>query len=445
MSSNQTSITFTQLVEPTASVTQNPPPAPFDAQMAYLLGQCCSLTYTQFDAGLDWTPDFSGLTLPAYSAISASNAKTFSVYEANEPGPTTGDAGDYDQVAAGFGVQLQLTPGGGGAARDIIVIALRGSRTFDEWMNNADAFPTSFAYDPGNFSSLGSVHAGFYGLYTIGTNGQALNQQGQPVGNLLDPQVSNRAVGSIAAQVGAYVSSLSGNLPVYVTGHSLGGALATLCALDVAYNFAGHFSELYMYSLASPRVAVSLTDSFGYAIPYLGDGELFVAYYQTYVPNSYRIVHASDIVPLLPPLSLTLGPITLACAHVTDQYQITDTGAAATADIQNGAVSSIDVTNEGSGYMIGNRFPVSLSAGGGTGAIAQAYVDLFDYLKVTVIYGGVNYTSAPAVSFPSTGSLAQNVVNFCAQTGDIGGNHSCTNTYVPYLAQLAAGFDQVGG
>lgn len=441
MSSNQPSVTFTHLVEPTASVTQNPPPAPFDAQMAYLLGQCCSLTYTQFDAGLDWTPDFSGLTLPAYSAISASNAHTFSVYEANEPGPTTGDVGDYDLVTAGFGVQLQLTPSGGGAAQDIIVIALRGSRTFDEWMNNADAFPTSFAYNSGDLTSLGSVHAGFYGLYTIGTNGQALNEQGQPVDNLLDPQVSHRAVGSIAYQVGAYVGSLSDNLPIYVTGHSLGGALATLCALDIAYNFAKHFSELYMYSLASPRIAVSLTDSFGIPIPYLDDGELFLANYQTYVPNSYRIVHASDIVPILPPLSFALGPLSLTCAHVTDQYQITDTGAAATAHIQNDAVSSIDVTNEGFGYTYTDTFPVSLSGGGGTGAIAQAYVDGWDELAVNVIYGGVNYTSAPAVSFPSSGSLAQNVVNFCAQTGDIGGNHSCTNTYVPYLAQLAAGFD----
>jgi len=54
---------FTPLVEPTASVTPMPPPAPFDPVIAYLMGQCCNLTYEQFDAGLNWTPDFSSLAL----------------------------------------------------------------------------------------------------------------------------------------------------------------------------------------------------------------------------------------------------------------------------------------------------------------------------------------------------------------------------------------------
>jgi hypothetical protein len=57
-----------------------------------------------------------------------------------------------------------------------------------------------------------------------------------------------------------------------------------------------------------------------------------------------------------------------------------------------------------------------------------------------VTNGGSGYTSAPSVEIISTGGLPQNVINFCAQTGDIGCNHGCVNTYVPYLAALAANF-----
>lgn len=293
---------FTPLVEPTSNVTPTPPPQPFDPVIAYLLGQCCNLTYAQFDAGLNWSQDFSSLTLNGY-AISASNPKSLSVYEAIEPGPTTGDVGDYVQVPAGFVVQLTLTPTGGGQARTIMVVALRGTRTWTEWYADADGFPTSFGG-----LGLGTVHAGFFGLYTIGKNGAVSTTP-------LDPNSQNRAQSSIAAQVAQYISPLNNSLPLYVTGHSLGGALATLCALDMAYNFGSNFSQLFMYSLASPRVAAGLSP-----VPFYDEQVGFLSYYQAYVPNSYRIVHAADIIPILGPTSTALGPLTLNFAHVTDAW-----------------------------------------------------------------------------------------------------------------------------
>jgi hypothetical protein len=432
MANSSPSITYTPLVEPTSSV-QSSQPAPFDAVMAYLLGQCCSVTYHQFDAGLNAPLDFSQLTLPGYSSIKATSSTPFSVYEANEPGPTTGDVGDYFQVPAGFGVELELTPTSG-SAFSIIVVALRGTRTWSEWLDDAEAFPVPFAGVVGTNSGLGSVHAGFYGLYTIGENGKVASS-----GNELSPTVSNRATGSIAAQVGAYVSNLKGSLPIYVTGHSLGGALATLCALDIAYNFSNQFTDIYMYSLASPRVAMGLSDTFQLPIPTLSNQNGFLANYQTFVPNSYRIVHAADIIPILPPSSITLGPLIINCAHVTDAYQLSGSGAEVTAEISNGAVTGFNFTNHGSDY--GFDLPATFSGGGGTKAMAQAYIDIFYYFKsVTLLNGGSGYTSAPTVEFLTSGSLTQNVVSFCAQTGDIGNNHGCINTYVPYLAELAAGF-----
>jgi predicted lipase len=70
---------------------------------------------------------------------------------------------------------------------------------------------------------------------------------------------------------------------VVATGHSLGGALANLCAVDIQYNF-------------SDKVTV---EAYTYGAPKVGnDG--FRNSYNERVPNSYRIVHGMDIVPELP-------------------------------------------------------------------------------------------------------------------------------------------------
>lgn len=140
-----------------------------------------------------------------------------------------------------------------------------------------------------------------------------------------------------------------GPINLYTTGHSLGGALATLCALDVAVSYPDAFSSLAMYSLGSPRVAVALGSTV----------DVSVTLYQQAVPNAYAIVHAADIVPILPPLSTSLPP--------------------------------------------GSASPL------------------------------VTLTAAQVAT-------ADNTVNFCAQTGDVVDNHTYSITYVPYLAQLAAGF-----
>ncbi|MCU1263837.1 MAG: hypothetical protein JWM21_155 [Acidobacteria bacterium] len=439
MASTPTSIPFTLLVEATNNVTQSPPPAPFDAGMAYLLGQCCSLTYSQFDQDSISTTDFSVFSLlgslQGYT-ISASNLQPFTASEANEPGPTTGDVGDYYQVMAGFAVRLTLTPPNNGSPQDIIVFALRGTRTWDEWLDDADGFPVPFAGITGLADGLGSVHAGFYSFYTIGTDGHVAAS-----GEELSRNISQRAPGSIAAQVAEYVTSFPSKLPTYVTGHSLGGAVATLCALDLAYNFGQSYSELYMYSLASPRVAVGISDSFGIPLPTLGNQQGFISNYQIYVPNNYQIVHAADIVPILGPLVTNVGPLILSCAQITDPYQVAGSGATATATIANGAVTGITTNNDKyTGYL--SAFPprVGLSGGGGVGATAKASVDLLGYLSFAITNPGSGYTSAPNVEILTSGSFSQNVVNFCAQTGDIGGNHACVNTYVPYLLALANDF-----
>lgn len=335
---------FTPLIEPSSAVTQTPPPAPFAVGLTYLLGQCCALTYTQMDDGSIDLANFSTLVLAGELAgytLAASNLQPFTRSESTGPSATVNDIGDYYTTQAGFGVQLALTPPGGSNAATITVIALRGTRTWTEWISDVEALPAVYDRSIDHaVDGLGSVHAGFYADYTVGTDGATAGDF-----DTLSSTPANRAAGSLAQQVATYVSALSA-ATVYVTGHSLGAALAGLCALDIAVNFASNVGVPTCVTLASPLIAIGLSD-----VPTLDNQQMFLQSFQQSVPNSYQIANACDIVPISPPGSVTLGPLTLTCLPV-----------------------------------------------------------------------------------------AKTTVSFCVQTGDIGGNHGCVETYVPYLQQLANAF-----
>jgi pimeloyl-ACP methyl ester carboxylesterase len=106
-----------------------------------------------------------------------------------------------------------------------------------------------------------------------------------------------------------------------ICGHSLGGAIATLLALDVAANT--HFKNPTVYTYASPRT---------------GD-PAFAGTYNQVVKNTYRIANRIDLVPKLPlppvydhvnqmfelnpvrffPPKLLVKP-TIVCQHFLDTY-----------------------------------------------------------------------------------------------------------------------------
>ena len=70
---------------------------------------------------------------------------------------------------------------------------------------------------------------------------------------------------------------------VVFTGHSLGGALATLCALDVEQNSSGDV-ETYCVTFGSPRVG----------------GRHFANLFDAVIDNSYRFVDVNDPIPRVP-------------------------------------------------------------------------------------------------------------------------------------------------
>lgn len=91
-----------------------------------------------------------------------------------------------------------------------------------------------------------------------------------------------RAYFSIRDQIHEYVNNHE-ITSVTTTGHSLGGALATLCAVDIQYNFENKVS-IEAYTFGAPKVG--------------NDG--FRESFNRRVPNSYRFVHGMDIVAELP-------------------------------------------------------------------------------------------------------------------------------------------------
>lgn len=70
---------------------------------------------------------------------------------------------------------------------------------------------------------------------------------------------------------------------IVVCGHSLGGALATLCALDIVVNLVISTQPIVV-TIGSPRV---------------GNKE-FVKLYQTYITNSIRLTNSKDPIPYFP-------------------------------------------------------------------------------------------------------------------------------------------------
>ncbi|EIE24300.1 alpha/beta-hydrolase [Coccomyxa subellipsoidea C-169] len=66
---------------------------------------------------------------------------------------------------------------------------------------------------------------------------------------------------------------------VYITGHSLGGALATLAAYDIQTAFG--FKDLQVYTYGAPRTG----------------NHAFAREYEALIPETWHVVHDSDVIP----------------------------------------------------------------------------------------------------------------------------------------------------
>ncbi|KAE8800687.1 triacylglycerol Lipase [Hordeum vulgare] len=76
---------------------------------------------------------------------------------------------------------------------------------------------------------------------------------------------------------------LHGDVPIMVTGHSMGAAMASFCALDLVVNYG--LDDVKLMTFGQPRVG----------------NAAFASYFKRYLPHAIRVTHANDIVPHLPP------------------------------------------------------------------------------------------------------------------------------------------------
>lgn len=134
-----------------------------------------------------------------------------------------------------------------------LIIAFRGTEFFKDWVDDFDFVPTPYLPVPGR----GTVHKGFQLVYY-----------------------------AVRANLRGTVSKLATSCQdLFVTGHSLGGALCALAVPDLLNDIASSLSPT-VYTWAEPRV---------------GHRD-FASFYNQHVNVCYRITNVWDIVPHLPPV-----------------------------------------------------------------------------------------------------------------------------------------------
>ncbi len=154
-----------------------------------------------------------------------------------------------------------------------LVISFRGSKQAKDWVTDFSAWHTTVPY--GNYNSKIKVHAGFIKCYK-----------------------------SVRLQILRYLSEHKTSIDrIYITGHSLGGALALLCAIDIQYNYSS--IPLTVYTSGAPAVG----------------NKAFARSYNKRVPDTTRTCIRRDIVPKLPPRWLGLKSYG-GYKHVKRKYTI---------------------------------------------------------------------------------------------------------------------------
>jgi len=222
----------------------------FDKRTAIFLAAVCGQTYRCFSR-----PDGS-FQIPGDFTLKA-------VFEARS----------FANVKERFGLILE--------SEDSIVVAFRGTGSTVDWVSDVIASQTRYPY----VRNAGWTHEGFTNIYR-----------------------------SARAGIMEVLNRLPVRKTLYITGHSLGGALALLCGVDAAAN-SPH--RPFVYTFGAPRV---------------GD-PAFAAAFNRRIPSCHRVYNRFDVVPRLPPL-LYKSPRTgkvYPYMHVKSGYRL---------NFRNGSVSA---------------------------------------------------------------------------------------------------------
>lgn len=138
--------------------------------------------------------------------------------------------------------------------QELLYIVFRGSSSLRDWISNLQFWHEDVKKSKpyGNLNSDVEVHTGFINQYKL-----------------------VRCI--IIKKIEEFKPK-----KIIVTGHSLGGALSTLCAVDIQYNFSD--IDISCVTFGSPRVG----------------NKYFVNSFNKRIPNSLRFVNCDDIVTKVP-------------------------------------------------------------------------------------------------------------------------------------------------
>ncbi|HKT51389.1 MAG TPA: lipase family protein [Candidatus Angelobacter sp.] len=242
----------------------------YDTTLSKLLAQVCELTYVQYKNGPP--PGNNGKITPptGYTQIASFTAPEINPTQVRllNQSPLAGplpplvtqniqsSAQVQDRVHTLFPQIQDVYFGFALTSSAYNIIALRGTQSDFEWALDATIpqVPVPLVwYNDGKFQ-VAQVHLGFLIFFAM-----------------------------LADQIVTAAKQFNPALPCLVTGHSLGGALAVLASPALKILLPAQTFE--MYNFAGPRV---------------GD-PIFVDAFNFFVPESYRVVNLSDVVPMLPP------------------------------------------------------------------------------------------------------------------------------------------------
>lgn len=182
-----------------------------------------------------------------------------------------------------------------------VVVSFRGtdSRSYYNWVENMRTWRTDLALSYPGMPEHAFVHGGFYYSYN---NSFLSGNVSLAVADLVSEYISS-ATGKQGGGAGGnwlalstkgsqkkYSSSILDDKDlqyaptVYVAGHSLGGALATLASIDLKMNL--KLPDVRLISFGSPRVG----------------NAVFAEWFQKSIGPHWRFTHNQDIVPSLPPV-----------------------------------------------------------------------------------------------------------------------------------------------
>ena len=156
------------------------------------------------------------------------------------------------------------------------ILVFRGTQRTAEWVGNIYAVQEDYI-NPQTGESLGRIHTGFR-------------------------RIADGIINPLAVDA---VRGINPNKPCYVSGHSLGSALATILALDIALAVPELQPQLQVYVYASPRV---------------GNPD-FVNSYAQILPNTFRITNLADPIPTMPPTKLRAEFV-----HVGEEWSFVSQG-----------------------------------------------------------------------------------------------------------------------